>query len=356
MVPGRLMKEAAPLWAASMMRRFVSGSQALVGAGGFGVLGVELGDLDLFGEAGFFEEPDAVVVDIELVPGEAVAGADRVGVVVVVPAFAAGEQSDPPAVARIVLGFKAARSPKVRGGVDKPRGMQAEGGAEEGSPQEHADRADDAVPAGRYSRADGNLEDAADCEREPMEAAEPDLALVAGEVGGVAAQEGGFRVQGAAGEDPAGMRPPRAIMRGVRVAFVVGVLMMDAVRGDPEDGTALKRHGAAGAEEVFEPLGDAVAAVREQAVVAHADAHVDGEEVHDDAGGEVLPAEEEQGGDGANVEHAHEDAGDPVDAALLVFAAHAEILFDLFLGELGGGRSGVQALRCGGIKCGEGWF
>jgi len=40
------------------------------------------------------------------------------------------------------------------------------------------------------------------------------------------------------------------------------------------------------------------------------------------------------------VEEAHDDGGDPVDAAFLVFAAHAEVLLDLAGdrgGELGGG-------------------
>ena len=145
------------------------------------------------------------------------------------------------------------------------------------------------------------------------------------------------------------MGPPGAVVRGVRVAFVVGVLVMDAMGGDPEDRSALKRHGAAGGEEVFKPLGDAVAAVREQAVVAHANAHVDREEVHDHAGGEVLPGEEEQVGDGADVEGAHEDAGDPVDAAFLVLTAHAEVLLDLERGELSGGHR-----RCGICVCGQG--
>jgi hypothetical protein len=102
------------------------------------------------------------------------------------------------------------------------------------------------------------------------------VALVAGEVGGVAAEQRGLGVHGAAGEDPAGVGPPGAVVRGVRVAFVVGVLMMDAVGGDPEDGSALERHGAAGGDEVLDPLGGAVAAVGEQAVVGHADADVDG--------------------------------------------------------------------------------
>src|SRR5271169_5810807 len=104
----------------------------LENAGWLGVLGVVLGDLDAFGEADFGEEPDAVVVDVELVPGETVARADGMGVVVVVPAFASGEESDPPVVAGVVLGFEAALAPEVRGGVDEPCGVKAYGDAKEG--------------------------------------------------------------------------------------------------------------------------------------------------------------------------------------------------------------------------------
>src|ERR1700760_3831957 len=84
-----------------------------VGAGGFGVLRVELCNLNLLCEAEFRKHPDAVVVDVELVPCEAVASADRMSMMVVVPAFAAGEQSHPPVVAGVVLGLKAALAPKV---------------------------------------------------------------------------------------------------------------------------------------------------------------------------------------------------------------------------------------------------
>ena len=177
--------------------------------------------------------------------------------------------------------------------------------------------------------------------------AEPDVAAVAGEVGGVAAEQGGLGVEGAAGDDPAGVRPPGAVARGVRVAFVVGVLMVDAVGGDPEDGSAFKRHGSAGGDEVFEPAGNAVAAMGEQAVVGHADADVDGEEVRDGEGGEVLPGEAEERGDGADVEEAHDDGGDPVDAALLVLAAHAQVLLDL-AGDFGGSGERRRCLRGGG--------
>src|ERR1039458_10730748 len=75
-----------------------------------GLAADELGDLDFLGDAEFFEQPDAVVVGVELVPGEAVAAGGGMGVMVVVPSFAAGEQSDPPGVAGVVLGVETAGS------------------------------------------------------------------------------------------------------------------------------------------------------------------------------------------------------------------------------------------------------
>src|SRR5208283_4877703 len=118
---------------------------------------------------------------------------------------------------------------------------------------------------------------------------------------------------------------------------------MDAVGGDPEDGATFQRHGSAGGEEVFQPSGNAVSAMGEQAMVGHADADVDGEEVHDGEGGEVLRGEAEEGGDGPNVEEGHDGGGGPVNAALLVGAAHAQVLLDA-AGDLGGAASGGDAV------------
>src|ERR1700748_3422797 len=100
-------------------------------------------------------------------------------------------------------------------------------------------------------------------------------------------------MQGAAREDPARVSPPGAVVRSVGVTFLVGVLMMDAVGGNQEEGPALKGEAAAHGDEVLDPLGGAVAAVREQAMVGHADADVDGEEVHDDENGKIRPREED---------------------------------------------------------------
>jgi len=307
-------------------------------SGGFGVLGVELGDLDFFGEADLGEEPDAVVVGVELVPDEAVTGTDRVGVVVVVPAFATGEQSDPPTVAGVVLGLEAAVTPDVGGGVDQPGGVEADGDAKEGSPENHAECSDDAVAGRGDGCTESDLEQTGDDEREVVIFAEPDVDTITGKVRGVATEQRGLGVESAAGENPASVCPPGAVVRGVGVAVVVGVLMMDAVGGYPEDGSALECEASAGRDEVFDPLGGLVTAVREQAVIAHADADVNGEDVHDDEGGDVGPGEEEEGRNGADVEESHGNGGDPVDLALLELTAHAEVLLDPG-GDLGNGRA-----------------
>src|ERR1039458_9375028 len=83
---------------------------------GDGLAADELGDLDFLGDAEFFEQPDAVVVGVELIPGEAVAAGGGMGVMVVVPSFAAGEESDPPGVAGVVLGVETAGTVDGRDG------------------------------------------------------------------------------------------------------------------------------------------------------------------------------------------------------------------------------------------------
>ena len=58
----------------------------------------------------------------------------------------------------------------------------------------------------------------------------------------------------------------------VRIAFLVGELMMNAMRRHPENRTAFERERGAHRQEIFHPLGSLVAAMGQQAVIAHADA------------------------------------------------------------------------------------
>lgn len=138
-------------------------------------------------------------------------------------------------------------------------------------------------------------------------------------------------------------------MRRVGISFLVGVLVVNAVCSDPENRPPLEREAAAHGDEIFDPLGGFVTAMREQAMVGHPDTDVDGEEVHDDKGGKVLPGKEEEGSDGAYMEQPHGDSRDPVDAALLVLATHPKILLDL-LGDFGYGRNNHRKSWCFGWR------
>jgi len=89
-------------------------------------------------------------------------------------------------------------------------------------------------------------------------------------------------VQSTTREYPSGVCPPGAIMRRVGISFLVGVLVVNAVCSDPENRPPLEREAAAHGDEIFDPLGGFVTAMREQAMVGHPDTDVDGEEVHDD--------------------------------------------------------------------------
>ncbi len=68
------------------------------------------------------------------------------------------------------------------------------------------------------------------------------------------------------------MRPEAAIARGVRIARLVGDLVMDAMRGHPENRAAFKRQRGTNGQEVFDPLRVLEAAMRQQPVIAHANA------------------------------------------------------------------------------------
>ena len=107
---------------------------------------------------------------------------------------------------------------------------------------------------------------------EPVPVGEPDVELVLAEVGCVLREDRGVVMETLAHEDPAHVRPERALTRRVRIAFLIRLLMMDAMRRDPEDRSAFERERAADREEVLDELGGLVAAVREQPVIRHADA------------------------------------------------------------------------------------
>src|SRR5512133_1522948 len=88
--------------------------------------------------------------------------------------------------------------------------------------------------------------------------------------------------------------------------------MVNAVSRDPEDRSAFERQRAANGQEIFHPFRSGVAAVGQQAVVAHADAEASGNPPQECCECCDFPRKEEEGGDCADMKHHHEKRGDPI--------------------------------------------
>ncbi len=193
----------------------------------------------------------------------------------------------------------------MRRRVHQPGRVQAQGHPQEDTPQDHRPSA-----PGQQAQPDGR-------QWHPVVFRKPDMELVAAQVRRVPAQHLGLRVQRFAAHDPAHVRPKGSIVGCVRVALVVGKLVVDPVRGHPKNRTALERERAAHRHRVLDQLGYLIAAMGQKPVVAHADADVDRQHVQDDGRDRALPGEEEQRGDGQEVKNRHYDGGDPGDGSAL---------------------------------------
>src|SRR5678815_1074466 len=129
-------------------------------------------------------------------------------------------------------------------------------------------------------------------------------------------------VQSLAGQNPSHVGPPGAFARRVRVAFTIGLLVVDAVRGDPEDRSSFERERPAEGQKVFNPLVGLVAAVRQQTMVGHADAEHAADEIKNQGGEQSAFRHEEQRGNRTDVKRPHSDRGYPVDPLLILAPIH----------------------------------
>jgi hypothetical protein len=96
------------------------------------------------------------------------------------------------------------------------------------------------------------------------------------------------------------------------IAHLIGGLVMEAVRSHPTDRSALQAQGGAGGQKVFHPLGALVTTMREQAVIAHADAEASREPPKKNSQQQRFPAEKEKCGDGADVKQAQKKCASPI--------------------------------------------
>jgi len=179
---------------------------------------------------------------------------------VVVPSFAEGEQCDPPVVARIVPRLEALLAPHVRCRIDEPRRMQADGDAQKDAPQH---------PRPTAKRV---KDDARRNQRHVVEAVDHPMHAIFHQIGRISSQRRFRMLLCCADQNPTDVRPPTAIARRMRIAFVIGVRVMYAMRGDPVDRTAFERQRATQREEIFERTRRLEPPVRQQSVIANADA------------------------------------------------------------------------------------
>src|SRR5690348_1049333 len=96
------------------------------------------------------------------------------------------------------------------------------------------------------------------------------MKFVFAKVGDIGQKRIKFVVHGFARQDPAHVGPESAFARGVWVAFFIRVLVMLAVRGDPENRSAFECQCSASGQEIFDPFWGLIATMREQPVIAHA--------------------------------------------------------------------------------------
>src|SRR5580704_2253631 len=179
---------------------------------------------------------------------------------VVVPALAESQDRDPPTVGRKVFRDEAACTPAMRRRIYQPSRMQTDDRAHENSPQQER------------QAADRQQDQAQDNHWNVMIFGNPDMEFVFCEIGHITRQGCSVVMHGLAGQNPAHVRPPLALDGRVRIAFLIGILMMNAMCCHPEDWSAFESQGGACSEEIFHPLRSSVTAMGEQPMVAHTNA------------------------------------------------------------------------------------
>ena len=232
-------------------------------------------------------------------------------VVVVVPALAEGQQGDPPDVAWSRQRSRSAASPTCawRNSPAKWRAGRTRCGR----------RSPTAPSASRRWRAESSR---ATMMRHPVPLADPDdrTCLCAGRERRRSSSR--VVVMALAGEiqPMCAQKPPSRGECGS--PSLVGVLMMDAMGRYPEDRPAFERQRRADRQEVFQPLRALEAAVRQQPVIAHADAEATRTPSRRTALQKSFPAEQEERSQCADMECDHEAGSNPINASVLIFRCH----------------------------------
>ena len=182
--------------------------------------------LDVPGQTELLQRPDAVPIEVNFIPLQTMARETGMRVVIVVPAFAQCQQRHPPAVA-----WKDRASVKRR----EPHECVAELTSQVACSPTTVRTKD--TPHDEWQAADGEQYDAEHNYRDVMIFRDPDVEPVFGEVGNVT----GYVVVSWCIDFPSvsiPCAPTTSIDRRMRVAFLIRILMMNAMRGYPENRAA----------------------------------------------------------------------------------------------------------------------
>src|SRR3979490_2614338 len=101
---------------------------------------------------------------------------------------------------------------------------------------------------------------------------EPAIESLVHQVGCITLQLGLVLELRCAGQDPTNVGPPASVARRVRIALFIGMRMMNAMRRGPLYRSTFEREGATEDQKVLDNFRYFIAAMRHQAMIAHADA------------------------------------------------------------------------------------
>jgi hypothetical protein len=96
------------------------------------------------------------------------------------------------------------------------------------------------------------------------------------------------------------------------IAGLVGFLMVNAVRGNPEDRPAFQRQGAANREEILQPSRNLIGPMGVQAMITHTDAQTSGHPELKSGDRKTAPVEHEKSDNGADMENRQSQNRGPV--------------------------------------------
>src|SRR5688572_32238612 len=112
------------------------------------------------------------------------------------------------------------------------------------------------------------------------------------------------------------MCPPAAVARCMRVASAIRMSMMNAMCRDPLNRAAFERQRSTGDQEVFDWFRNPVRTVRDQAVIAHADAKHAGNPIKYDRGDKRRPTPEKESRDRGRVTNDKKNCRSPIQSLL----------------------------------------